>query len=69
MSSTIAASFTGCLHVYEQLIILHTNTNAPLHGQIQLSALQDELGRFKVWAGYAMEPLLLIVSASFLTSL
>ncbi|KAH8663384.1 hypothetical protein BGZ60DRAFT_379476 [Tricladium varicosporioides] len=51
MSSTIASSFTSCLLQYEQLIIIHTNGSSPLHGQVQLSALQDELGRFKVWAG------------------
>ncbi|RDL40556.1 uncharacterized protein BP5553_00535 [Venustampulla echinocandica] len=49
--NSIAANFAVCLADYEQLISIIAESSSPLHQQLELSALQDELGRFKVWAG------------------
>lgn len=55
--NSIAASFALCLADYEQLLSIIAESSSPLHQQLELGALQDELGRFKVWAGY-VDPVL-----------
>jgi len=54
MGSNIASSFTSCLGTFENLLSELENQSLPRNLQDQLSprAVEDELGRFKVWAGY-----------------
>jgi hypothetical protein len=49
--STIASSFAGCLETYEDLISYLAAPGCLYQEQISQNTLQDELGRFKVWAG------------------
>ncbi|KAG9233447.1 hypothetical protein BJ875DRAFT_378597, partial [Amylocarpus encephaloides] len=51
MGSSVATHFTSCLDEYEHLISILTLSESPLCSQISLPSVQDELGRFKVWAG------------------
>lgn len=52
LASSVASSFASCLETYEDLITLLAEPRCPYQDQVSQDGLQDELGRFKVWAGY-----------------
>lgn len=50
-SNEITARVNSCLEAFDALSFALNDKNFDFQDQIQLSAVRDELGRFRIWSG------------------